>query len=73
MTITHQTVLDKDGKPTAVIIPWSEFLEIRELVDDGEPTQEELEACKEAEADRANGNKDAFVPMSEVKERLGIK
>ena len=72
MTISHQTVLDKDGQPAAAIIPWNEFLEIRELIDDDEPTQEELEACQEAEADRVNGNKDAFVPMAEVKERLGI-
>ena len=30
MAITHQTVVDKDGQPTAALIPWKEFELIRE-------------------------------------------
>lgn len=34
MTISHQTVLDAEGHPTAAIIPWEEFLEVQKLLHD---------------------------------------
>ena len=36
MTITHQTVVDSQGKPAAALIPWSEFLLIRTILEGGE-------------------------------------
>lgn len=45
MSITHQTLVGEDGKPTAALIPWSVFVELRELVDGEERTAEEREAC----------------------------
>ena len=65
MTITHQTVLGEDGKPTAAIIPWDEFQELVEAqgkdLDD-----EERNELREALADSRAGNRDAFVPADEV-------
>jgi len=34
MTITHQTLLDEEGKPTAAVIPWSQFKEIRDRLEE---------------------------------------
>ena len=72
MNIIHQTVLGNDGNPEAVIIPWDVFLEIQNLVDDGEPTAEELEAINEAEADRKAGNTDAFTDLEDLKVELSL-
>ncbi len=42
------------------------------IEDDDEPSEEEIEACKEAERDRREGNTEAFVPLAKVKSRLGL-
>lgn len=72
MIITHQTVIGEDGQPQAAIIPWSVFLEIQDLVDDGEATPEELEAIREAEADRKAGNMEAFTDLEDLKAELSL-
>ncbi len=72
MTISHRTVIGEDGKPEAALIPWSVFVELQELLGDEEPTPEEIEAVREAEADRRNGNKEAFIPLAELEKELGI-
>ena len=66
MTITHQTVIGDNGKPSAVIIPWDVFEKVRDMLE-GEPTPEEAEAMNEAEADRLNGNTDAFTDLEDLK------
>ncbi len=72
MNITHQTVLGADGRPEAAIIPWSVFLEIQSLVEDANPTPEELEAIREAETDREAGNMDAFTDLDDLKVELSL-
>jgi hypothetical protein len=72
MNIIHQTVVGDDGHPKAAIIPWNVFLEIQNLVDDGEPTPEEIEAIREAEADRRAGNMDAFTDLEDLKAELSL-
>ena len=72
MTITHRTLLGEDGQPEAALIPWNVFEQIRELIESDEPTEEEIEACREAERDRREGNTEAFIPLAEVKARLGL-
>ena len=67
MNITHQTVFGENGHPEAAIIPWSVFLEIQSLLNDGEATSEELEAMHEAAADRKAGNMDAFTDLEDLK------
>jgi PHD/YefM family antitoxin component YafN of YafNO toxin-antitoxin module len=70
MTITHQTVVDSQGKPAAALIPWSEFLLIREILEGGDVTDEEAAALREAEADRRSGNRDAFTDLASLKAGL---
>ena len=72
MNITHQTVIGEDGRPEAAIIPWNVFLEIQKLMDDGEATPDELEAIREAEADRNAGNMDAFTDLEDLKAELSL-
>jgi PHD/YefM family antitoxin component YafN of YafNO toxin-antitoxin module len=72
MNITHQTVIGENGRPEAAIIPWSVFLEIQSLVEDGEATPEELAAIREAEADRKAGNADAFTDLQDLKAELSL-
>jgi len=52
MIITHRTLLGEDSQPEAALIPWNVFEQIRELIESDEPTEEEIEACQEAERDR---------------------
>jgi len=72
MNIPHQTVIGENGAPEAAIIPWSVFLEIQSLVDGDEATPEELEAIREAEADRRAGNMDAFTDLEDLKAELSL-
>lgn len=72
MNIAYQTVIGEDGKPQAAIIPWSVFIEIQELVDDDAPTAAELEAIREAEADRKAGNMDAFTNLEDLKAEFSL-
>ena len=69
MTITHQTVLGEDGKPSAALIPWDVFERLCEALDndDTTATPEEAEAIAEAESDRAAGNNEAFTDLSDLK------
>ena len=72
MTITHQTVVDSQGKPAAALIPWSEFLLIQEILESGEVTAEEADALREAEADRRSGNREAFITLASLKAELAL-
>lgn len=72
MTITCQTVVDENGKPTAAQIPREQVELIRdELEESSEATPEEAAPIVEAQKDRAEGNDDAFMDldnfMTEVK------
>lgn len=71
MILKHRTLLGEDGKPEAAVIPWEVFEQLRDLIESDEPTEEEIEACREAERDRREGNTEAFIPLAEVKARLG--
>lgn len=65
MTITHQTVLDRDGNPTAAIIPWQDFLEFAEARG-LDLSDEEVGLLREALDDSAQQKDGAFVPADEV-------
>jgi PHD/YefM family antitoxin component YafN of YafNO toxin-antitoxin module len=72
MTITHQTVVDSQGKPAAALIPWSEFLLIQEILEGDDVTAEEATAIREAEADRRSGNLSAFTDLASLKAELAL-
>jgi PHD/YefM family antitoxin component YafN of YafNO toxin-antitoxin module len=72
MTITHQTVVDSQGKPAAALIPWAEFLLIQEILESGEITEDEAAALREAESDRRAGNRGAFTDLASLKAELSL-
>jgi hypothetical protein len=72
MNIAHLTVIGENGHPEAAIIPWNVFLEIQSLLDDDEATPDELEAMREAAADRKTGNMDAFTDLEDLKAELSL-
>ena len=72
MTITHQTVVDSQGKPAAALIPWSEFLLIQEILEGTDVTADEAAALREAEADRRSGNREAFIDLASLKAELAL-
>jgi PHD/YefM family antitoxin component YafN of YafNO toxin-antitoxin module len=72
VTITHQTVVDSQGKPAAALIPWAEFLLIREILESDEASSEEADALREAAADRRAGRLDAFADLASLKAELAL-
>jgi PHD/YefM family antitoxin component YafN of YafNO toxin-antitoxin module len=72
MTITHQTVVDSQGKPAAALIPWSEFLLIQEILEGADVSDEEAAALREAEADRRSGDRNAFTDLATLKAELAL-
>ena len=65
MTITQRIVLDEKGEPSEVLIPYDQFQALSEMYgwDLDETEESEL---REALADSRAGNRDAFVPASEI-------
>ncbi len=64
MSFTYQTVLDQDGRPSAALIPWDQFVDLMEAngLDLSEQDREEL---REAMRDSLDGNRSAFVREDE--------
>ena len=65
MTITKKIVLDENGEPSEVIIPYAQFMELSEALG-LDLEEQEREELREALADSKDGNRDAFVAASEV-------
>ncbi|MDA1006069.1 MAG: hypothetical protein O3A87_06260 [Verrucomicrobia bacterium] len=65
VTITKKIVLDEEGNPSEVLIPYAQFVELTETygLDLDEDEQSEL---RDALADSKARNHDAFVPAEEA-------
>lgn len=65
MVIHRKIVVDEDGNPQEVIIPWDEFQGIVEMLglDLDEETVEDL---NQARKDRVAGNLDAYIELSDL-------
>ena len=65
VTITRKIVLDEEGNPSEVLIPYAQFVELAETygLDFDENEQSEL---REALADSKARKRDAFVPAEEA-------
>ena len=63
--IQKKIVVDEDGTPLEVIIPWTQFCELSEALgldlDD-----EAMTDLREARGDLEKGDKAAFTPLSEL-------
>ena len=65
-TIHKKIVVDENGNPQEVIIPWDEFRKIEEAL--GLDLDEEASnQLREADADMRAGKKDAFVSFDKLK------
>ncbi len=65
MVIHRKIVVDEDGNPQEVIIPWDEFQEIVEML--GLDLDEEaIEDLKQARKDRALGNTEVYTDLSDL-------
>jgi hypothetical protein len=58
-------ILEKDGEKQFVVLPYEQFLEVQEALDDLEDIRC-LRAAKDAERDEPT------VPLAEVKRELGL-
>jgi PHD/YefM family antitoxin component YafN of YafNO toxin-antitoxin module len=65
IAIQKKIVLDENGAPQEVIIPWAQFCELSEAL--GLDLDEEAMAdLRMARADLEKGEKAAFAPLSEL-------
>jgi len=65
-TIHKKIVVDENGDPQEVIIPWDEFRRIEEEL--GLDLDDEAEGqLSEADADMRSGNSEAFTPFDQLK------
>jgi hypothetical protein len=65
LTLHKKLIVDDQGNPTDVIIPWAEFLEISELLalDLDEAAIYDLDQAK---ADRINRNNEAYIKLDDI-------
>ena len=65
MNITKKIVLNAEGKPSDVMIPYEQFIELSEIygLDLDDQEQQDLTAALE---DSRAGHRDAFVSAAEV-------
>ena len=59
----HPQIIEKEGKKEYVVLPYDEFLSIQEALGDFE----DLKALREA---KDSSEKEAGIPLSEVKKQL---
>ena len=65
MNIHKKIVVDEEGNPQGVIIPWDEFQEIAEILGlDLDP--EALEDLRLAREDRESGKHDAYINLDSL-------
>ncbi len=69
--LDKEIVLDDQGNPQKVIIPYEQFVDFVETYG-LDLTEEERAGLQEANSDLVAGNEDAFVSFDEVKKELGL-
>ena len=65
ITLHKKIVVDEQGKPMEVIIPWDEYKELEEMLG-LDLDQEAIEDLNQAKKDRASGKKDAYVDLDSI-------
>ncbi len=65
ITLHKKIVVDEQGKPMEVIIPWDEYKELEEILG-LDLDQEAIEDLNQARKDRASGKKDAYVDLDSI-------
>ena len=65
ITLHKKIVVDEQGKPMEVIIPWDEYKELEEILG-LDLDQEAIEDLNQARKDRSRGKKDAYVDLDSI-------
>lgn len=65
MNIHKKIVVDEQGDPQEVIIPWDEFQEIAEILG-LDLDSEALDDLRQAREDREIGNQDAYIDLDSI-------
>ena len=65
MITLHPNILEHDGKKTFAVLPYEEFLQVREELDD----YQNLKDLREAKAQEGDAS---ATPLSSVREELNI-
>ena len=65
MNIHKKIVVDEQGNPQEVIIPWNEFQEIAELLG-LDLDSKALEELRQAREDRETGNHEAYIDLDNL-------
>ena len=65
MNIHKKIVVDEQGNPQEVIIPWDEFQEIAEILG-LDLDSEALDDLRQAREDRETGKQDAYIDLDSI-------
>lgn len=65
MNVHKKIVIDEEGNPQEVIIPWDEFQEIAEILG-LDLDSEALEDLKQAREDRESGKHDTYIDLDSL-------
>ena len=66
MDINKKYIVDEQGNPKEVIIPIEHFRKIEELLG-WDLDDETVQQLREAERDRKNGNKEAYIDLDSIR------
>lgn len=65
LVIQKKIVVDEQGRPQEVLIPWEQYQQISEML--GLDLDEEAIAdLRQGQRDRATGNREAYVELAEI-------
>ena len=65
ISVHKKIIVNEQGKPTDVIIPWEEYKEIEESL--GLDLEDNaIEAINQAKQDRENGKEDAYLDLESI-------
>ncbi|ADJ29439.1 hypothetical protein [Nitrosococcus watsonii] len=65
MNIHKKIVVDEQGNPQEVIIPWDEFQELAEILG-LDLDSEALEDLRQSREDRESGKRDAYIDLDSI-------
>jgi len=68
--LEKEILFDEDGTPSKVVIAYEKFIDFIEA-NGLDLSEEDKDGIREAEADLAAGNKDAFFSLEQVKREIG--
>jgi len=66
LTVQKKYIVDEQGRPQEVIIPWEQFQQISEILG-WDLDEDAIRDLYQAQRDRKTGNQDAYVDLNEIR------